>query len=276
MYTEDVICWGRNPNLRGLERVMFFDEKGGVVEDMVVEKFYLDALSKVYKINNVCGPDKLSSCGVPSKITTLGAVSEINFPTKMSELNEKLLSDYYIDGESGNMADTKAAAFETVNGESLAVFYNPSCGVDDTVHQYAQNKMCVNMIYDLNGEEGPNEVGKDVGFITAFYRKNPVVVAPVPYKTNASDAVSYSDSEDVLDAAFACKIQGENLRLPNKYEVAALFINQELVLINADKFWSGTVVSLGSHGLAWAQDFTYGNLGVTQRDTKFHVRCIQR
>ncbi len=66
-------------------------EDGTATEDTAAESFILDALSKVYKINNVCGPDKLSSCGIPSKITTLDAVSEINFPTKMKELNEKLL-----------------------------------------------------------------------------------------------------------------------------------------------------------------------------------------
>ena len=50
--------------------------------------------------------------------------------------------------------------------ESVAVFYNHLCGYDSDFNYYAQNKMCVNFVYDLNGKEGQNEVGKDVGFIT--------------------------------------------------------------------------------------------------------------
>ena len=75
------------------------DEEGTATVDTAAESFILDALSKLYKINNVCGPDKLSSCGIPSKITTLDAVAEINFPTKMSELNEKLLNGKHTEGE---------------------------------------------------------------------------------------------------------------------------------------------------------------------------------
>ncbi len=194
--------------------------------DTSAESFILDALSKVYKINNVCGPDKLSSCGIPSKITTLDAVSEINFPTKISELNTKLINGQHFEGEDGDVADTKAAAFETVNGESIAVFYNPLCSSDSTAYHYTQNKMCVNFVYDLNGSEGPNQVGKDVGFITALYNKNSVVVAPAPYNTDYTSEVSqYSIAQGKVDASTICKTIGEDLRLPDRDELASLFVN---------------------------------------------------
>ncbi len=255
------------------------DGDGNATTDTAAESFILDALSKVYKINNVCRPDKLSSCGIPSKITTLDAVSEITFPAKMSELNEKLLNGNHVSGENGDMADTKAAAFETVNGESIAVFYNPLCSSDTTANHYTQNKMCVNFIYDLNGAEGPNQVGKDVGFITAFYNKSPVVVAPIPYNTDYTSKVKqYTETEGEIDAPTACKAMGEDLRLPDRDELASLFVNAPL--INLDKstgfYWSGSVFSLGTSGLAWAQYFTIGGRDHNARFNMGYVRCLRR
>ncbi len=250
------------------------DEEGTATEDTAAESFILDALSKVYKINNVCGADKLSACGVPNKITTINGKSEIDFPTKISELNEKLLIDNEI-VEDGSMVDTKAAAFETVNGESVAVFYNPRCASDSSSYHFVQDKMCVNFLYDLNGKEGPNQVGKDVGFITAFYDKNPVVVAPVPYIYNYGKVPQYSDTADAVDAAAACKSIGEDFRLPNRDELASLFVNEPLLGI-AGTFWSSSVISSGASGLAWYQSFTTGYRYYDVRSASNSVRCIKR
>ncbi len=253
------------------------DEEGTATEDTAAESFILDALSKVYKINNVCGPDKLSSCGIPSKITTLDAVSEINFPTKMSELNNKLVNSLHAEDENGNIADTKAAAFETANGESIAVFYNPLCSSDSSTNNYVKNKMCVNFIYDLNGNEGPNQVGKDVGFITAMYNKNPVLVAPIPYGFDYSSKVaSYTDDSSTVNAAAACKNMAENLRLPDKDELASLFINSPLINLGNStvNYWSGSIVSTGNTGKAWGQDFGNGGRGAAPRTNIYSVRCV--
>ena len=255
------------------------DEEGTATVDMAAESFILDALSKVYKINNVCGADKLSSCGVPSKIATLGAVSEVNFPKKMSELNDKLMNGLKAEGEMGDMADTKAAAFETVNGESVAVFYNPLCSSDAFENHYVQNKMCVNFIYDLNGDEGPNEVGKDVGFITAFYNKNSVVVAPIIYDKDYVSTVSgYTEDKAGMDAASACKTIGEDLRLPDRDELASIFING--ILLNLGKstnvYWSSSVISSGASGLAWGQHLNNGYLHKYARSNLLYARCVKK
>ncbi len=255
------------------------DKSGNATEDTAAESFILDALSKVYKINNVCGPDKLGSCGIPSKITTLDAVSEIDFPKKMSELNQKLLNGVHVANEDGDVADTKAAAFETVNGESVAVFYNPLCSSDASVEHVAQNKMCINFIYDLNGSEGPNQVGKDIGFITAFYNKNPVVVAPVPYFADyASKVPQYSEAEETVDAPMACRSTAEDLRLPDRDELASLFINGPLINLgkSSGNYWSGSVISQGASGLVWGQDFALGTRYKYARSVVHSIRCIKK
>ncbi len=255
------------------------DEEGTTTADTAAESFILDALSKVYKINNVCGPDKLSSCGIPSKITTLNGSSELTFPTKMSELNEKLLNGSHYTDEDGDVADTKAAGFETENGESIAVFYNPLCSSDTTANHYVQNKMCVNFIYDLNGAEGPNQVGKDVGFITAFYNKTPVVVAPVPYNTDYTSTVKqYTETEGEIDAQAVCKTMGEDLRLPDRDEVASLFINAPLINLgeSAGGYWSSSVTTIGLYGLCWSQLFNTGYRFHTNRAYPGYVRCLRK
>ncbi len=255
------------------------DTQGNATADTAAESFILDALSKVYKINNVCGPDKLSSCGLPSKITSIDATSEITFPTKMKELNESLLNGNHYTGEDGDVADTKAAAFETVNGESIAVFYNPLCGSNTSANNISHNKMCVNFIYDLNGSEGPNQAGKDIGFITAFYNKNPVVVAPIPYTKNyKSNAPQYSDTTDKLDAPTVCKTMGEDLRLPNTDELASLYINASFInlLGNNNTYWSSSVISPSVSGLGWVQRSSDGGRTRTTRSSNYLVRCIKK
>ncbi len=256
------------------------DEEGTATEDTAAESFILDALSKVYKINNVCGADKLSACGVPSKIVTLDGEKELNFPTKISELNEILLNGYKVLADEGDIKNTKAAAFETVNGESVAVFYNPYCGVQTQQDQYIQNKMCVNFVYDLNGVEGPNKVGKDVGFITAFYRKNPIVVAPIPYNDFAANGAmlpQVGENSSALDAVSACKMQSEDLRLPNREEASSMFINKTLInKIGSVVIWSSSIISLGDNAKGWAQNFDVGHHGSPLRKAKANVYCIKK
>ncbi len=255
------------------------DEEGSATEDTAAESFILDALSKVYKINNVCGAEKFDSCGIPSKVTTLGAASEINFPKKMSELNAKLFQGAHGIGETGDMVDTKVAAFETINGESVAVFYNPLCGSKETFDHYAYNKLCVNFIYDLNGGEGPNEVGKDVGFVTVLYNKNASVVSPMPYYKDYSTTVTnYSDNSETIDAANACMAMGEDLRLPNIDELSSMYINGLLINLSEEvrSYWSSSIISTGANGLAWRQGAFYGNVSQTARSTKTYVRCVKK
>ncbi len=245
--------------------------------DTVAESFIIEALSKVYKINNVCGPDKLSSCGIPSNITILGGASGINFPTKMSELNTVLLQDIGTVGSSyGSNADTKAAAFETINGESIAVFYNPYCGNDTTENHFVQSKMCANFIYDLNGTEGPNQVGKDIGFMTAFYNKNSVLVSP-DISEKYTTGRSYTGDSTTSDAAAICKEQEENLRLPDRDEAASIFVNSVLANTKSDTadMWTGSIISTGDTGLAWRQS-NNGFRGKTPRTQILYVHCISK
>ena len=71
--------------------------------------------------------------------------------------------------------------------------------------------MCANFLYDLNGNKGPNTVGKDIGFITVLYATDSVVVAPV--------------------YAWVSELNADEYRVPNIQEAISLYVN-ELVLFS--------------------------------------------
>ncbi len=242
--------------------------------DTAAETFLTEGLSKVIKINNICDATHLADCGMPTTYTNLSGATK-NFPTKLSELNSMFTSTY--SDEYGSFTnpqkdiDTKAAAFETQNGESIAVFYNPQCQADlqEVDRHYVQTKMCANFMYDLNGNKGPNAVGKDIGFITAMYASDPVIVAPNVLSTNANSNTAVAFAA----ASAACTTQDSESRLPNKEELAAMFYNGDLIGINDNAFWSGSVESTTK---AWRVGFSAGLRYPTERENPHYVRCVKR
>ncbi len=247
-------------------------------KDTAAEAFLTEGLSKVLKINNICDAAHLADCGVATSFTNL-AGSAIIWPTKISELNsvftdslDNTANDGIVYTNPQRDIDTKAAAFETQNGETLLLYYNPFCTPDiinDTL-TYTQPKMCANFIYDLNGNKGPNTVGKDIGFITALYSSEPVVVAPMPLATNASDSLEQTA------ASAACTLQDSDSRLPNRDELSSMFYNSLLLGIVRGHFWSSSVVTSGESGTAWYQSFHTGCNAPHTRSYVCRVRCVKR
>ena len=238
--------------------------------DTAAETFVTAGLSKVLKINNICDSEHLQDCGLAAKIT-LANGSTKSFPKTISELNSLMMN--------GLSFDTKAAAFETQNGESIAVFYNPHCTSDmnETANYYAQPKMCANFVYDLNGSKGPNTFGKDLGVMTALYASDSVLVAPI---ATTSDTSSSSAIQMSMNINKKCTAIDSDSRLPNKEELASLFYNRDLVTFNYDSatyvgdFWSTPVQPTSA--TAWCLRLSSGQwlLGCTAGNGR--VRCVRR
>ncbi len=237
--------------------------------DTAAETFVTAGLSKVLKINNICDNEHLQDCGIVSKIITLNAVN-VSTPTKMSELNSKML--HGTGSDSFSLYDTKAAAFETANGESILTFYNQACvaGMKETTNYYVQPKICANFIYDLNGLKGPNTVGKDIGFMTVLYPTDSSVVAPnVPVQKAAVSVSQY-------EALSACRKQDQDFRIPNLDELASMFVNQKFIngqLSGDAVYWSAT---LYDSNLAWEQGFNLGRRSRRTRSDAGFVHCVKR
>ncbi len=241
------------------------DKNDANIKASAAEAFIIDGLSKVYRIQNVCNKNNLKACGIPSEIITLNG-NNFDFPTKVSELGVVLTNT------NNKAMDTDVAAFETVNGESIALYYNPLCESDHpNEDHYMGQVFCANMIYDLNGLKGPNEIGKDVGVMTVFYRTNSVVVAPNPFPSNASTSTVPSYSEDGNDAGSLCA------RLPDRDELASIAINYNVIGMSVGDYLSGSVISSGKDGLVWGQIMRNSGLrSRLARSKSGSVRCVKK
>ena len=250
------------------------DSSGSVIEDTAAETFVTNGLAKVLKINNICDSEHLPDCGLPDKVTTLyGSIAFSAFPKTLVDFNNIFNTSWTSSGSwhSYSQVNTKTAAFETQNGESIAVFYNPNCRNDmQKGSEFAQPLMCANFVYDLNGTKGPNTMGKDIGFITVFYPSDSAVVAPMPLSVNDSQAVW-------SDASALCRQRDENSRLPNKDELLAMALNKMLfsssVDIDSRIYWSGSVESAE---MAWGQHFDTGYRTTYPRANAYYIWCVKR
>lgn len=89
-------------------------------------------------------------------------------------------------------------------------------------------RICANFIYDLNGNKGPNTVGKDIGFMTVMYPFDAQLYAPYPAVRPLSTkhaAVSNSG----ISAAKACTNYDSEYRLPRADELVSMFVNKRLI-----------------------------------------------
>ena len=256
--------------------------------DNTAQTFITEGLSKVLKITNVCTYDKLTDCGVASNYTTLSgsaktvATDLLTFDPLFS--NTATEAGKQVNQYSFNY-NTKAAAFETPNGESIILYYNPFCqdnkdvpipAANSWAWDHAQQYMCANFVVDLNGAKGPNKVGQDISFITAIYPNNPDVVAPnvLPAHGNDSNAYPYDTTNaNIAAATNICKNMGAEYRLPTLTEAMAMTYNRDLLGLPSLHFWSGS--SVGSNH-AWLVYIGYGSRRVTPRSTTLAVRCVKR
>ncbi len=249
------------------------DSDGSIstIEDTAAETFVTNGLAKVLKINNICDSEHLADCGISSKITTMyGSVTSL--PLKLDGLGG------YDGHEMSGIKPTKAAAFETANGESIAVYYNPVClgnwKIDGRLRSYVGHDLCANFIFDLNGNKGPNTVGKDIGIMSVFYSSDSSVVMPIPL-IRSPKGLPFEESKKV------CKTLGDNLRQATLDEVGSIFVNQPVVGKQVfdgylDGIWGGdSLVEKGKnpyHINRW-WGLRYNSYGA---DSSYGTMCIQR
>ena len=213
----------------------------GDTDEATIEKaamaFVTEGLSKVLKINNICDKDNLPKCGLPLQYTTMNNY-KINFPKVLGSINANLVNNDADDP----LLNTDAVGIETVNGESIAVFYNPFCKPVSENDTYIRSWLCANFIYDLNGKKGPNMVGKDIGFITAVGSRDSIVVAPMPLASDASDFAPFNA------ALNGCETQNSDSRLPNLHELASMCYNIAPIYgaYGSKNLWSSSKDSAGN------------------------------
>ena len=246
-------------------------------EDTATETFLTDGLAKVLKINNICDNTHLEDCGIVTSFTNM-AGNQTSMPTTLYQLNDWFRSVVY-SGSSYSTTDTKAAAFETQNGESIVAFYNQSCRTEyinqESLTQYGnafgfpESNMCVNFIYDLNGNKGPNTVGKDIGIMTVFNATDSNVVAPMPSSANNAGQATW------YNAAKMCTNADSETRIPNIDELSAMLINKDIVNFTTASglCWAGSV---SSSDRAWHVDTNHRVRCSLGKSWTADVRCVRR
>ena len=261
------------PALNGYGTLTEGDSSASAV-DTAAETFVTAGLSKVLKINNICDSEHLADCGVPEKFNPYSG-SAFSVPKTMGELNPRLISTSH--GHGISLLDTKAAAFETQNGESIIVYYNPRCIYEfDTGQLYFfQTRMCANFIYDLNGNKGPNTFGKDIGYMTAFFASDPLLVAPNGY-LNRGEQMPFKTASGASATNYCTNLDAE-YRLPSLYELASVVTNIALIgdAAHGDmyEYWSSTIKdSDNAWSISVSNGGTFYNLNTDTRS----VLCIKR
>ena len=245
--------------------------------DTAAETFVTAGLSKVLKINNICDSEHLEDCGIPSKMTKLSGAIISEIPTNLYAYNSNFSATDSTEthlGHNFSVANTNAAAFETANGESILVYYNPACSynidLEGADYIYMQNSLCANFLYDLNGTKGPNTVGKDIGFIAAVYPSDPVVTSVLPY--------GYASPDTGVQAVASkqCSNTYSDSRAPNVEEAITLFVNKELI----GNFFDNAVhwtTHVRDNRLGYSFWPTKGLLEKwSGRDVEYRIYCIKR
>ena len=232
------------------------------------EDFVKNYLSKKLKIVKTCDSTKLLECGLSSAIKKSDGTTTIEMPTTFADLGLPQLSSrstWY------PIKNKPSYGFVTVNGYSINLFYNPDC-ITDTNEQNAgaSGYACFNAIYDMNGQKNPNQVGKDIGFVTVLYpNETNRAVAPNP---NLKAIGNYS----WYDAQAQCSNLGKEYTLPDKGELLAIAINRNLLNITGGGYCWASSTYPNLPNTAWSQAFSDGNSGYTTKNTTNGGLCIRR
>ena len=189
--------------------------------------FVNNILSTQISIAKTCENDKLENCGISKKIKT---INNDNIDMPQSSLKT---GQHGTESRIGEMyrkeAIYKSYGFLTGDGYAYNLFYFPNCSgnrpsdKDGFINTIPYT--CINAIYDMNGLRGPNQVGKDIGFVTVYYPNETVqAVAPMPEKDVLKGTYTLPNAQQ------ACADRGK--RIPTLEEGMSVTLNSKLVNSN--------------------------------------------
>ena len=212
--------------------------------------FVENYLSKKLSIAKTCEVNKMKNCGIETDSGKVKSLAGTNITLNAEHFK-------YLEQNGTVYAATLN------NGNSLNIFYNPNCTNSNTKNSnggyfYTMNTICMNVVYDLNGLAKPNQVGKDIGFVTTVYTNGDLhVVAPNVYNKRP-------DNTDFYHADSACKALDKDLTVPDMDELIAIGANwNKLISIEVGPgIWSSQMVTEGyrPNNSDYAYNFTVGNM----------------
>ena len=243
--------------------------QGELTQSNNAENFVKDYLSKQLKIAKTCGTN-ITECGFSEKINKLGNTGEITMPTVIKDL---VKGGYPLERSNTipKIKNSTGFSFVSSNGYSMLLFYNPYCLGDSNVSgHYGVDRVCVNVIYDMNGSRKPNEVGKDIGYVSVLF-PDETVTAVAPRFQPKSEAYIYESPK-----TYASRICKGNYTLPTKNEGATVAFNNSILDFKSSE--CNATSTMVNENTNWMYD-TAGD-HVTMRHGSITgrqgIRCVKR
>lgn len=210
--------------------------------------------------DNVAFRDKLSK--YISMIKTCDTVTDC-FPATIKDI-------------SGNVATPSSGTVGAIlsNGTSFNIKYNTACTKNELIDSsIGQDHICVNIIYDTNGFARPNQIGKDIGFVSVIDPVNAEVVGPIP----DTEDISIDWSATWNTAPSYCTARGKDYYVPTKDELNSIYYNKGIIgnMHNSWHFWSSSD-STSDPSTAWGQCFSTGGQWRDPKGAGYLLRCVKK
>lgn len=238
-----------------------------ITEATNAKEFVNNYLSKRIKIIQTCENSNLKSCGLETDTHAISPLfsnnPNVTMPTKIKELSSQL-------SDSGNIdTSSKSYGFVLANGYAINLFYNPKCMVDDTVSSmsYSGDRVCVNIIYDMNGLKKPNTIGKDIGILSILYPGVESKVFSPDVYNKVSGYGNFNKAPQI------CTSLNKDLVVPNKDELASMYFNKDFMNIPKANYWSS---STNTNGNGWYVAFYGGGRRQSNKNSSYNIICIRR
>lgn len=230
-----------------------------------VENYY----GRHIKISKYCGTNP-SECGFSDNIKKLGGKEKLEggIPTTLSGLN----SDITFTVNNNATKNSSSYAFLTANGYSANLYYNKNC-MDEykgTGGHSGADRVCVNTVYDMNGRKGPNEVGKDIGFVTIFF---PDITTRAVAPSFAKDDLGLLHLQIFYNPL---NNYANRCTIPDRYDMVTAMFNYNLTnLKGSNQYWTNASISGGLWtGLGWTVHKN-GMLYPNGKTVYFYIRCTK-
>lgn len=269
---------------------------------------FVDVLQKYIKIAKRCSSSNLDECFVPAFRSYGGTEIDTSTLTDTTKLGHN--SSYW--------GSSNTVGLSLINGTNILLAYNTqinanACSPPDwydtssgsnfystTVKNYTPGATtaCLSLIYDINGNEGPNIIGKDIGELNASVSKDDCI--QVSNLCMSAGNISYSYVDTTIDSTWdvhyahpynfwagarkACaSIPGMHLPVDSELTTIWNEYNSNSALksvLNSSQisgtYWSGSeYVSCTPY--AWYRKFPAGTRGYDKHkgESNGAVRCVR-
>ena len=127
----------------------------GVMTGHDTTEDFLNTFKNYMKVIKTCYNSEINKCYSPKVVTTGKDEEPIEIETDTLK-SSKLI------GAASWQANTNTVSFIVADGTTVIMAYNPDCPYADPIEDQGSQVSCLAMITDVNGNKGPNRVGKDI------------------------------------------------------------------------------------------------------------------